>query len=175
MKCPQCGCNQDRVIDSRSAKDGAAIRRRRECLGCGHRYTTYEEILKDDLRVLKQDGRYEELDRRKLMAGMLRACEKRPVSLGQIERLADQIIAQLEQSFEREVPSTQIGNMVMEHLRALDPVAYVRFASVYRQFKDVGEFLREVEDLAAREGRKSEPPEPDDPAEEPQLRRGTNV
>jgi transcriptional repressor NrdR len=151
------------VIDSRSAKEGAAIRRRRQCLECGYRYTTYEEILKNDLRVIKQDGRYEELDRRKLMAGLVKACEKRPVSIDQLERLADQIISTLEQTFEREVPSPEIGNLVMLRLRELDPVAYVRFASVYRQFKDVGEFLKEVQDLTASGGHSEVKPLPDQP------------
>ncbi len=151
MRCPKCGHQEDKVIDSRSARGGASIRRRRVCLGCGHRFTTYEEILKTSLRVIKRDGRHEDIDRQKLMNGMLRACEKRPVSVQDIETITDAIIAELEAEFEREVPSIAIGKKVMEKLERLDEVAYVRFASVYRRFRDVSQFLSEVESLIGRE------------------------
>lgn len=151
MRCPKCGHQEDKVIDSRSARSGASIRRRRVCLGCGHRFTTYEEILKTSLRVIKRDGRHEDIDRQKLMNGMLRACEKRPVSVQDIETITDAIITELEAEYEREVPSIAIGKKVMEKLERLDEVAYVRFASVYRRFRDVSQFLSEVESLIGRE------------------------
>lgn len=151
MRCPKCSADNDRVIDSRTVRGGLAIRRRRACNACGFRFTTYEEILKAGLRVIKRDGRREDFDRRKLIAGIERACEKRPVSEREIEALADAVIAELESEFEREVPSTVIGRKVMERLERLDEVAYVRFASVYRRFRDVSQFLSEVENLIARE------------------------
>ena len=151
MRCPKCGHQEDKVIDSRSARSGASIRRRRVCLGCGHRFTTYEEVLKTSLRVIKRDGRHEDIDRQKLMNGMLRACEKRPVSVQDIETITDAIITELEAEYEREVPSIAIGKKVMEKLERLDEVAYVRFASVYRRFRDVSQFLSEVESLIGRE------------------------
>lgn len=151
MRCPKCGHQEDKVIDSRSARNGASIRRRRVCLGCGNRFTTYEEILKTSLRVVKRDGRHEDIDRQKLMNGMLRACEKRPVSVQEIETVVDTIISELEAEYEREVPSIAIGKKVMEKLERLDEVAYVRFASVYRRFRDVSQFLSEVESLIGRE------------------------
>lgn len=140
----------DKVIDSRSVREGSAIRRRRCCLRCGYRYTTYEEVVKTNLRVVKQDGRHEDLDRNKLLSGIERACEKRPISMQQIESLVDALITELESEFEREVPSQEIGKRVMKHLEDLDEVAYVRFASVYRRFRDVNQFLSEVESLIGR-------------------------
>ena len=140
----------DKVIDSRSVREGGAIRRRRCCLRCGYRYTTYEEVVKTSLRVVKQDGRHEDLDRNKLLSGIERACEKRPISMQQIESLVDALITELESEFEREVPSQEIGKRVMKHLEDLDEVAYVRFASVYRRFRDVNQFLSEVESLIGR-------------------------
>jgi len=151
MRCPKCGNEEDKVIDSRSVREGASIRRRRACLRCGYRFTTYEEIIKTSLRVIKHDGRHEELDRRKLIAGIERACEKRPISAQMIEALVDSIIGELESEYERETPSTAIGKKVMDRLEKLDEVAYVRFASVYRRFRDASQFLSEVEGLIGRE------------------------
>jgi len=147
MRCPKCAHLDDKVIDSRSVRNGDVIRRRRVCLQCGFRFTTYEEVIKTSLRVIKRDGRHEELDRRKLMNGIERACEKRPISAQQIESIVDTILAELESEFEREVSSTVIGQKVMDQLEELDEVAYVRFASVYRRFRDVNQFLSEVEGL----------------------------
>ena len=144
MRCPKCRSVDDKVIDSRSSRDGALIRRRRECLKCGARFTTYEEIYREKLRVKKRNGQYEEFDRRKLLAGIEKACEKRPVSTEQIEALAERVVTELENEFGREVSSTQIGERVMQHLRKLDAVAYVRFASVYRQFRDAEQFIDEI-------------------------------
>jgi len=147
MQCPKCRSVDDKVIDSRSSRDGALIRRRRECLKCGARFTTYEEIYREKLRVKKRNGQYEEFDRRKLLAGIEKACEKRLVSTEQIEGLADRVITELENEFGREVTSKQIGERVMEHLRKLDAVAYVRFASVYRQFRDAEQFIDEIKQM----------------------------
>lgn len=151
MRCPKCSHQDDKVIDSRTVRNGDVIRRRRVCLKCGYRFTTYEEVVKVGLRVIKRDGRYEELDRKKLMSGIARACEKRPISVQQIETLVDGLLSELESEYEREVPSTVIGQMVMDKLEELDEVAYVRFASVYRRFRDVNQFLSEVEGLIGRE------------------------
>jgi len=150
MRCPKCGQNRDRVVDSRLVKDGAAVRRRRVCLACGHRFTTYEQVIRASLRVIKRDGRHEDLSREKLIRGIEKACEKRPVGAEEIERIVDSIISELESEYEREVPSTVIGRKVMEKLEDLDEVAYVRFASVYRRFRDVSQFLSEVENLIGR-------------------------
>ncbi len=151
MRCPKCGHLHDKVIDSRAARDGAAIRRRRICLQCGHRFTTYEEIIKASLRVLKRDGRSEDFDRQKLLNGIARACQKRSVTMEQMEEMVNAIINELDSEYDRDVPSTAIGEKVMERLENLDEVAYVRFASVYRQFKDVNQFLTEVKGLISRE------------------------
>ncbi len=151
MRCPKCGHVKDKVIDSRLAREGDVIRRRRTCLQCGHRFTTYEEIIKARLRVIKRDGRHEELDRQKLMNGIRRACEKRPISAEQIEAIGDGILGELDNEYDREVPSTVIGEKVMARLEKLDEVAYVRFASVYRRFKDVNQFLTEVKGLIGKE------------------------
>ena len=151
MRCPKCGHLDDKVIDSRSVRNGDVIRRRRNCLKCGHRFTTYEEVVKATLRVIKRDGRHEEFDRRKLINGVTRACEKRPISTQQIEALVDSIISELESEYEREVSSTAIGKKMMDRLEKLDEVAYVRFASVYRRFRDVNQFLSEVEGLIGRQ------------------------
>jgi transcriptional repressor NrdR len=147
MRCPKCGFVEDKVIDSRPWKDGAVIRRRRECLNCSHRFTTYEEIEREDLRVIKRDGRYEPFERRKLIAGVLKACEKRPITLQTIEAAADKIVEELEKKFSGDIPATEIGEAVVRALRKLDEVAYVRFASVYRQFKDIREFVDEIQSL----------------------------
>ena len=150
MRCPKCGAQDDKVIDSRSSRDGALIRRRRECLGCSARFTTYEEISHERLRVLKRNGRYEDFDRRKLVAGIEKACEKRPITVPQMEALVERVITELENEYGSEVPSSAIGERVMQHLRELDEVAYVRFASVYRQFRDVEEFVQEIKQLGKR-------------------------
>lgn len=147
MRCPKCNSLEDRVIDSRPWKDGAVIRRRRECLTCSHRFTTYEQTEREDLRVIKRDGRYEPFDRKKLLGGLLKACEKRPVSREVIEQATDKIVDDLEKKFEGEIPATEIGEALMRSLRELDEVAYVRFASVYRKFKDINEFVSEVQNL----------------------------
>ena len=150
MRCPKCGYLEDKVIDSRTVRDGGAIRRRRSCLDCGQRFTTYEEVIKTNLRVIKRDGSHEDLDRNKLMNGILCACQKRPVGSEQIEELVGAILNEVDAEFEREVPSEALGRKVMERLEKLDEVAYVRFASVYRRFKDVNQFLTEVKDLIGK-------------------------
>ncbi len=134
MRCPKCGCQEDKVIDSRASREGATIRRRRECIKCGHRFTTYEEVEHEGLMVLKRDGRREEFSREKLLSGIKKACQKRPVSLKAMDDLVDHIVAAVTEKFESEVPGEFIGKMVMDGLRELDDVAYVRFASVYRRF-----------------------------------------
>ncbi|MCU0857418.1 MAG: transcriptional regulator NrdR, partial [Pontiellaceae bacterium] len=142
---------ENKVIDSREVREGAAIRRRRLCLNCGHRFTTYEEVLRAALQVIKRDGRREELSAAKLMQSIAIACQKRPISTQQIEQLAASVITQVEAEYEREVPSTALGTRVMALLEKLDEVAYVRFASVYRRFKDVNQFMNEAERLIGRE------------------------
>jgi transcriptional repressor NrdR len=142
MRCPQCGANEDRVVDSRDSRDGRAIRRRRECLKCQKRFTTYEMVEEISLMVVKKDGRREPFNRQKILTGIRRACQKRPISLEQMEAIVDEIEKILQASFEREVKTTEIGNLVMEKLKALDKVAYVRFASVYREFKDTTDFMK---------------------------------
>jgi transcriptional repressor NrdR len=144
MRCPSCKSDNDRVVDSRSSRDGAVIRRRRECLGCGRRYTTYEQIEEAQLRVVKKDGTRVPFDRNKILSGLLKACEKRPVSMALLEDATTAIERDLLEQFEREVPSLAIGEMVINRLRDLDKVAYVRFASVYKDFKDVEQFLEEL-------------------------------
>ncbi len=153
MKCSSCGCDDDKVLESRSVRGGIAIRRRRVCLECGHRFTTYEEILRDSLMVIKQDGRIEEFSRQKLLNGITRACRKRPVTLQMIEWMVDRIIEQIEQDYELEVPSRDIGERVMKNLMSVDQVAYVRFASVYRRFEDVDQFVNEVKSMHAPEAK----------------------
>lgn len=147
MKCPYCGAPETKVIDTRPTEEGSSIRRRRECSSCGKRFTTYETIETIPLIVVKKDGRREPFDRGKILAGLFKACEKRPVPASALERIADNIENELRSSLEYEVPSSRIGEMVMERLKALDEVAYVRFASVYRQFKDIDSFMEEVQRL----------------------------
>ncbi len=147
MKCPYCSHPEDKVIDSRPTDEGATIRRRRECLGCQRRYTTYEKVEYMPLMVIKKDKSRQQYNREKLLNGILRACEKRPVSIGEIDNLIDNVEAQIYNSLEREVTSTEIGEKVMEELRKLDEVAYVRFASVYRQFKDIDTFMEELQKI----------------------------
>jgi transcriptional repressor NrdR len=144
MRCPFCGHLEDRVVDSREAQDGQATRRRRECLGCGRRFTTYERVEDSLPALVKKDGRREAFDRRKVVEGLRRACQKRPVPQERIEEIATLVERRLQESGEREVPSSAVGELVMDLLRAEDPVAYVRFASVYRDFRDVGEFTAAV-------------------------------
>jgi len=150
MRCPKCSYEEDKVLDSRSVRSGDATRRRRMCMGCGHRFTTYEEVLRPKLRVVKRDSRREELDRNTLISGVERACEKRPVSPVQIENLVDAIIEELESEYEREVDGQIVGQKVMAHLERVDEVAYVRFASVYRRFKTIDQFLNEIEGMISR-------------------------
>lgn len=147
MRCPKCGSQDDKVIDSRSNGDGGQIRRRRECLKCETRFTTYEEIHRENVRIQKRNGQYEAFDRAKLLAGLQKACEKRPLSSEQIEALADSVLSELEGEFGRDIPSQKLGERVMKRLRKLDPVAYVRFVSVYRQFDDVDQFIEEIKRL----------------------------
>jgi len=153
MRCPKCHKDEDKVIDSRISRDGVAIRRRRECLPCGHRFTTYETIEPADLVVIKRNGSREPFDRDKLLRGLAKACEKRPVSREQIERVIDDIETVLFSKFRNEVKSVEVGNLVVERLQSLDEVAYVRFASVYRQFKDINQFMNEVKVLLDRQNR----------------------
>ena len=147
MRCPKCGCQDDKVIDSRASREGATIRRRRECLSCAHRFTTYEEIERARLIILKRDGRREEFSKEKLMVGLRKACQKRPVSEEAIDELADKIVDDLSSTFDREVPFREIGERVMAGLRGLDPVAFVRYASVYRRFDEARDFVQEVKKL----------------------------
>lgn len=147
MKCPYCSFEESKVIDSRSADDGERIRRRRECLNCGKRFTTHEVIETVPLIVVKRDKSREVFDRNKLTAGILRACEKRPVSIEQIDNIVDSIEAKLQSSVDREVTSMKIGELAMEQIKDIDEVSYVRFASVYRQFKDINTFMDELNKL----------------------------
>ena len=147
MKCPFCGYLESKVIDSRPAEEGATIRRRRECLECQKRFTTYEIIERMPLVVVKRDGSRQSFDKSKLINGMVRACEKRPVALAQLEKIADDIEQELQGSLEREVKTADIGEMVMSRLKDVDEVAYVRFASVYRSFKDINTFMEELSKL----------------------------
>ena len=147
MKCRYCGHSESKVIDSRPTEEGASIRRRRECLGCGKRFTTYEIVETIPIIVVKKDKSREAFDRNKLLTGLLRACEKRPVSVSTLEGVVDEIEATLHNSLEREVTSTQIGELVMDKLKDIDVVSYVRFASVYRQFKDINTFFEELNKL----------------------------
>ena len=150
MKCPFCGAGDDRVVDSRESREGEVIRRRRECVACGRRFTSYETIEEIPYVVVKNDGRREPFDRRKLRAGLVKACEKRPVSPAQLDAIVDEIETRLHDTEEREMGTRQVGALVMERLRELDKVAYVRFASVYRKFEDVDEFLQELKTLIGR-------------------------
>ena len=147
MKCPYCSHLGDKVVDSRESKEGEAIRRRRECLDCGKRFTSYERIDEIPYMVVKKDGSRERFERQKLVAGLLKACEKRPVSATALDSVADRVESSLQERPEKEIATTEIGGFVMEELKKLDKVAYVRFASVYRHFRDVGEFMNELKDL----------------------------
>jgi transcriptional repressor NrdR len=147
MKCPYCAHLEDKVIDSRLSQEGDTIRRRRECIKCARRYTTYERIDAIPLKVIKRDKKREDFCREKLLNGVLKACEKRPVSVGDIEGIVREIEIEIERNHENEVASTEIGELIMKKLHKLDEVAYVRFASVYRQFKDVNEFVDEIKHM----------------------------
>lgn len=147
MLCPFCGHLEDKVVDSRESKEGDSIRRRRECLNCGRRFTSYERIDEIPYMVVKKDGRREAYDRNKILGGLRRACEKRPISVSQLESIADQIERVVQDSSDREVHTSEIGKIIMRRLKALDKVAYVRFASVYLEFEDVGEFMSELKSL----------------------------
>jgi transcriptional repressor NrdR len=147
MKCPFCTHLGDKVVDSRESKEGEVIRRRRECLECGRRFTSYERIDEIPYMLVKKDGTRERFDRQKLVAGLLKACEKRPVSVASVEGVADRVEAQLQERPEKEMSTQEVGNVVMDELKRLDKVAYVRFASVYRHFRDLGEFMTELKDL----------------------------
>ena len=151
MKCPYCGFKEDKVVDSRATGEESAVRRRRECLKCGKRFTTYEYIEEISMMVIKKDGRREPFDRKKILAGIIRACEKRPVSMEKMEEIISQVERSIQKKSDREVSSSRIGELVMEKLKVLDDVAYVRFASVYRQFKDVGQFMVELKDILGKE------------------------
>lgn len=147
MRCPKCGCQDDKVIDSRASREGSTIRRRRECVKCEHRYTTYEQIEHGRLMVIKRDGRREEFSRAKLLASVHKACQKRPVAEQQIGETVDAIMDQLASAYDREVPYKAIGELVTSALRTLDPVAYVRYASFYRRFEEADDFVAEVKKL----------------------------
>jgi transcriptional repressor NrdR len=150
MKCPFCAHMEDKVVDSRESKEGEVIRRRRECLGCGKRFTSYERIDQIPHMVVKKDGRRERFDREKVLAGLLKACEKRPVPIKSLELIADRVEAMVQESPDREVPTTEVGEFLMNSLRDLDKVAFVRFASVYRDFKDVDQFMATLKGLLER-------------------------
>ncbi len=147
MKCPYCAHLGDKVVDSRESREGEVIRRRRECLGCGKRFTSYERIDEIPYMVVKKDGTRERFERQKLVAGLLKACEKRPVSVASLEAVADRVESTLQERSEKEISTHEIGAFVMQELKKLDKVAYVRFASVYRHFRDIGEFMTELKDL----------------------------
>lgn len=155
MKCPFCKSDDTRVVDSRASADGFAIRRRRECLSCGRRYTTYERIEESPIRVVKKEGAREPFERRKILSGLMKACEKRPISIDMLDEIVTRIEHQVTEQFDREVPSTFIGRLVMRELRKVDQVAYVRFASVYRDFKDVTEFMDEIRPMLKTKTAKS--------------------
>jgi transcriptional repressor NrdR len=160
MKCPFCAQLEDKVVDSRESKEGDTVRRRRECLGCGRRFTSYERIEEIPYMVVKRDGRREPFDRQKLLHGLMKACEKRPLPVNKLERMADDVESRLQEKPEKEIATSEIGAYIMERLKRLDKVAYVRFASVYRRFKAVGEFMSELKGLLrdqpkkARKGRR---------------------
>jgi len=153
MRCPFCGYKEDKVVDSRGTAEKSAVRRRRECLKCGKRFTTYEYIEEISLMVIKKDGRREPFDRKKVLAGIIRACEKRPISVAKLEEIVTQVEHSIQKKSDREVLASRVGELVMEKLKNLDDVAYVRFASVYRQFKDVGQFMVELKDILEKDKR----------------------
>ena len=147
MRCPKCGSQDDKVIDSRASREGATIRRRRQCLKCDHRFTTYEEVEREGLMVVKRDGRREEFSKEKLLSGLKKACQKRPISPKTIEDVMEKIVGAINEKYDSEVPGSFVGERVMAELRKLDEVAYVRFASVYRRFQEATDFVHEVKKL----------------------------
>lgn len=149
MKCPYCGYQESKVVDSRHSEDGASIRRRRECLSCQKRFTTYETVESLPMVVIKKDNSRQTFDRSKILTGMVKACEKRPVTMADLEHAVDEIEQIIQNSLDREVSTVHIGELVMERLKPLDEVAYVRFASVYRQFKDINSFMQELNKILA--------------------------
>ncbi|MBP9900094.1 MAG: transcriptional regulator NrdR [Verrucomicrobiota bacterium] len=151
MRCPKCGCQDDKVVDSRASREGATIRRRRECIACEHRFTTYEEVERPGMMIVKRDGRREEFSKDKLLSGVRKACQKRPISPKIIEDLVERIAEAVSNKFEDEVPAEFIGKQVMDGLRGIDEVAYVRFASVYRRFQEATDFVSEVNKLEGKE------------------------
>jgi len=155
MKCPYCGYKEDKVVDSRLSHDNSAVRRRRECLNCAKRFTTYEYVEDISLMVIKKDGRRQAFDRKKLLSGIMKACEKRPVSIEKMEEIATGVERAIQKDSSREVPSVKIGALVMDRLKLLDDVAYVRFASVYRQFRDISQFMTELEGILKKQNRKN--------------------
>ena len=155
MRCPFCSHIEDKVVDSREAKDGDSIRRRRECLECGRRFTSYERIDEIPYMVVKKDGKREGWDRNKVLAGLFRACEKRPISTGQLETIVEEVEKNVQDSLDRELATTDIGKIIMRRLKALDKVAYVRFASVYLEFADVSEFMSELKVLVGGTAKKT--------------------
>jgi transcriptional repressor NrdR len=154
MRCPNCGYKEDKVVDSRATQEESAIRRRRECLKCGKRFTTYEYIEEVSLMVIKKDARREPFDRKKILSGIMKACEKRPISIEKMEEIATQVERAIQKKSDHEVSSSRVGELIMEKLKSLDDVAYVRFASVYRQFKDVGQFMEELKGILSKERQK---------------------
>lgn len=150
MKCPFCNHNEDKVVDSRETAEGMAVRRRRECINCGKRFTTYEYVERTPLMVVKKDGRREPFNRQKILTGLLSACEKRPISMERLEKLVTDVENDLQKKFDQEVESRYVGEIVMEKLAEFDDVAYVRFASVYRQFKDINQFMRELREILSK-------------------------
>lgn len=154
MRCPKCGCKEDKVVDSRSSRDGAAIRRRRRCGRCDFRFTTYEEIRDEAVMVIKRDGRRERFSKDKLARGIEKACEKRPISAAEIEEIVGSVVNQVYQQYELEVPYQRLGELVMNELQLTDKIAYIRYASIYRRFEEISEFISEVERL---ERRKNDP------------------
>lgn len=154
MKCPACAYNETKVIDSRLNTDGTSIRRRRECMKCQHRFTTYEYVEQVPLMVVKRDGRRQPFDRKRIIAGLVKACEKRPVSVDKMEEVTDEVERHIQKKFDREVESREIGGLIMEKLAQLDEVAYVRFASVYRQFRDVNQFMSELKVILDKDKKK---------------------
>lgn len=153
MRCPFCNGSDNKVTDSRETSEGTAIRRRRECVDCGKRFTTYEYVEKTPLMVVKKDGRREPFSHQKILNGLIKACEKRPISVESLESIANEIEGELQKRFEQELESNRVGEMVMERLSQLDDVAYVRFASVYRQFKDINQFMRELKGVFNKRGK----------------------
>lgn len=149
MHCPKCGHTETKVVDTRIGKNNVSIRRRRECLDCGYRFSTVEEILRDNLQVIKRDGSRDAFDRAKMLSGIRKATEKRPIEAEQIEMLIADVLDSIERDYDAEIPSEAIGGLIMERLRTIDQIAYVRFASVYKDFRDISEFAREINELSS--------------------------